>query len=247
MNKNGEAWPRVCWLPILALAAAALAGGDLHAGVIDIFAINGNHEPTELLASPPGSAESDALTGKVYAFNETTNVVLGTNLNVDASSSSIPGNYYTGDPIPGGVVPAGTHIDSFLIHFDIAGVPQFPVTAEFRVNTDGPIVGVIYSDALLDASDNILGSISTTYPSGLYDRGTSAAADEGDDHLFIGFPADGPLNSYEMIVQMELQGSVDEVRVLTLVPEPSSVALLLCGVLAWLAACGWRRRRRSCC
>jgi hypothetical protein len=236
---------RLCRLSIAVCigCTCTIVARDAQAGVLSIAAINGNHVDTQLLTSPPASTDEDALTGKVYAFDEKSDLVLGSNLSVDVGDPGIPGNYSTAlidmFGIPGGTVPAGTHVDSFLIHFDITG--EFAVTAEFRVDTDAPILGVIFSDSRLDDSDILLGATGTVYPNGLTDRGTAAASDEGSDAFSVGFPGD--IVSTTMIITMQVQAAVDQIRVITAVPEPSIAALLASGALAVLAACGWRRLR----
>jgi hypothetical protein len=120
----------------------------------------------DVTASPPasvllGAYESDS---QIRLFSEKGTVSLVTPVAVDIS---VPGTYrFSADaPYTPGIVPAGTVVNSFFLHFDrisTTGFTRLSGSATF----DCPIIGVIALTPQLDATDASLGRAGTTYPTG---------------------------------------------------------------------------------
>jgi hypothetical protein len=120
------------------------------------------------IAAPP-SVELNVLQSdtEIRVFDEQQAVTLSDPLTVDIS---LPGVYEDPADLTPAVIPAGTQIDSHLVHFDIvfAGTA---ISAEGTVTFRDRILGVILEDADVDASD-FLGATGTAYPpAGLVFRG----------------------------------------------------------------------------
>ncbi len=171
-------------------------------------------------------------------FEEKQDVTLGDPLSVDIGLSGIPGVYMTGDAYAPGVIPAGTEVSSFFVHFDTPNVDH--QSMQVVIQTDADILGVILTDSLLDDSDPILGAPGTTYPTGLALRGTTSDPTEGNDKVVIGYPADNYART--LIITFDVENVLDQIRVITVVPEPSSAALAFVAMVA-LGGAVWRRRR----
>ena len=209
-----------------------------------------NNIPATLLTSPPASLLKGQLTGQAYVFDELTDFVLPTDLHTDTNGwgHGIPGLYQTpSTPIlMPGVIPAGTRVSSFMIHVDSLGGPFDPDIAALRAVTDENIIGAIFSDSLLDASDAIVGNPSTIYPTGLQYRGATVDPLEGTDKVEIGVPGDIGVGYSRTVTALSLEvGAVlDEVRIITApVPEPASAALALAAAVALFGMTAVRYRR----
>ena len=105
-------------------------------------------------------------------------------------------------PTDSGFVPAGTLMSSHFLHGD----PVTTLTLDGRVRFNGPILGVISSDAGLDFSDAPCGAPGTTYPTGTVFRGLEA----------------GTLDAYAIIAggfgiqeRMDVPSFFDQTRVIT--------------------------------
>jgi hypothetical protein len=189
-----------------------------------------------VLISPPPSVVADALTlnpasGNLsaFVFEENNNVILPANLIVEVADTlvDIPSAYSLGNVPPGGVIPAGTRVSSVYVHFDTP-LNAFGV-AEFVVHLNEDILGVIMTDALLDASDPILGNGATIYPTHLGLRGAVVDPLEavGLENVFIGVPGDGLGPSRDTRFRLEVEFVLDGVRIITRgVPEPTTALLL---------------------
>jgi hypothetical protein len=98
-----------------------------------------------------------------FAYDEGQNVALTAPLTLDAHGE---GAYSVPSDLNGGTVPAGTIVDSHLVHAD--DTPNIPIGT--NIITDGvmtfdtPVLGVVASDANLVASD-FLGNSATTFAS----------------------------------------------------------------------------------
>ena len=136
-----SAWPLAVCLSLF----SAIARGDVTSVVS-----NTAHFSATLIPAP-ASTVAEALLGGTHVFEEKHDVTLGAGLNVDVGLSGIPGVYQTGDAYAPGVIPAGTHVNSFFVHFDTPGVNH--QSMQVFIQTDVDILGVILSDDLLDASD----------------------------------------------------------------------------------------------
>ena len=113
--------------------------------------------------SPPASVTKGAQTSdrRIIGFGEQQGYTLGSaGLAVDISA---PGCYDRDSPMPGLRLPAGTIVNSFLLHADRA-TPNAIIDLEGEATIDSDIIGVILNDAPLDASDAVTGWPYTVYP-----------------------------------------------------------------------------------
>ena len=75
----------------------------------------------------------------------------------------------------------------------------------------------------LSASDALLGAPGTKYPTGDSDRGLEL--DRSQDYLTLTVLSDGET---KITVHFYTHGNVDQIRILTAVPEPSSLVIAAC-------------------
>ncbi len=191
--------------------------------------IVGSTGPVVMIAAPtsvvPG-ASVNTTDGQV--FTEVQNDTLAANLSVDATN---PGTYSNGGGV-GGTIAAGTAVNSYFVLFDSggAGVTYPTVTLTFST----PILGVIFTDANLNASDAILGNPGTTYPTGVAARGQ-----EGGDSTAIS------ASGFTVTLNDTTSSPGDDIRIITAaapaVPEPATWSL--CGAAGALLF-GWLVKRR---
>jgi hypothetical protein len=175
---------------------------------------------TTWLGVPPPDCTPTNLTGMfAFCWDEKQNVLL--NQPVDMVNN--PGS--SNAAVPGFV--NGLY-DSHFLHFDNQmGTP--PATGTITFNN--PIVAVIFKNNLLDLSDPTAGASGTTYPTGYPWRGLFTAPTSFV--TVLGNTLTFDLNTIHPVYV------IDQVRVLTAIPAPGSVALLtIAGSLVM-------RRRRS--
>jgi hypothetical protein len=233
---------------LLSVLSAGFCAGNAGAVVTSVVPFSAT--PATLIA-PPGSAGDGALAGGAFVWEERNDMVLPVPLPVDSFGFGvgIPAAFQTATfATHPGVIPAGTTISSFILHFDTS-TNQTPGTAAFQVQTDQDIIGVILKDATLDASDAIVGA-PTTYPLGLQYRGTASDPLEGGDNVIVGVPGDFALG-YSRVVNvfaMDVEGALDEVRIITAphVPEPASGIAALLATAAILPKRGNARLWNQC-
>jgi len=180
------------------------------------------------LLPPPANVSQDVLESDVaiFAFPEQAAVLLSHALIVDAS---LPGHYNELADLTGGVIPAGTAVNSYLLHQDNdQDVPGSPLRTG-TVTFDEQILGVLVGDQWLQSTDSLLGLPTTTYGPGPH-RGLELwALDE--------FTLSDDLHT--LTLTQVTHSFQDQVRIVTAVPEPTTLALLIGGGL--MAAC--RRRQ----
>ena len=158
--------------------------------------------------------ESDT---EIRAFDERQAVTLEAPLAVDITD---PGTYDGSGPLTPGTIPAGTVVDSHLLHADPIGSPdpQTPVTFQGGVTFTGEILGVIVVDTpaaphLMDS--DILGATGTAYPTDPGGRGLELADQGGGDSIVV---ADAHTLSVTLVMHR-----YDEIRVITrAVPPPTT-------------------------
>ncbi len=171
--------------------------------------------------APPPIADFPTLSGPFAdAWDEQQNVTLPAGgVLVDMFVNG--GSMTSGAPTPGVVTGV---VDSHFLHQTLGTVPSTSGTVTFS----GAILGVIYSDNLLDLSD-FLGAGGTVYPTG---------------QVFRGMNPGGFLSASGNTLQWNFQSftgaiEIEQVRVLTrAIPAPGGVCLAGLGGL-W----GMRRRR----
>lgn len=122
--------------------------------------ITGSTGKVVRLATPPTSVKLNALENATNAvtFDERQNVTLASAVAVDGIN---PGNYST-FPSGSATVPAGTVVDSHLIHSDIPS-RNYTARRQGSVTFAANIVGVIASTNRLSQSDTALGAPGTLY------------------------------------------------------------------------------------
>ena len=185
-----------CLTAVLAFSTATVASA----------LISGSSGSVIRLSSPPASVRLNALENatSVVAFDEQQGATLGSALAVDAVN---PGTY-TSFPNGSATIPAGTVVDSHLIHSDPPSRNYNPHRTG-TVTFNGDIIGVVASTARLAASDS-LGAPGTLYAGTTLWRGLEGAESGvfgGDrftistDHRTLSFD----LGTYVM----------DEIRVIT--------------------------------
>jgi len=132
-------------------------------------------------------------------------------------------------------IPAGTTVDSYLLHFDPIGQPQADVTTWGSLSFDNQVLGIVLTSPALDLSDAILGHPHTAYPTGVFGRsfdwGLEDVVELSHDRKTV-------------TALMRARPGYDHIRIITAVPEPSTLILLT----AALGALGLivYRRRSSC-
>jgi hypothetical protein len=188
------------------------------------------------LADPPplsvvqGATESNT---KIITFPELEDVELLADLAVDITTS---GTFGLEAQLTPGLIPAGTRVSSFFLHFDPVGTPEDPFSAfaagSLVFESNRPILGVMVLGPALSASDAIVGLPGTTYPTGDGSRGLGLVPQD-----IINITAD----QLSVTLAVAAGAGVDQVRVIVGVPEPNTVALL---GLAVIGLVGWRRRTR---
>ena len=182
------------------------------------------------VAPPPsvalGARESNT---QLIVFSERTGFALPGNVSVNLSAPGTANSANGFNPSPA-TLPAGTLADIFFFHSDPVG--NGPATYVGTATFSTPILGVITTAALLSATDASLGNPGTTYPTGLAGRGP-----EGTDTVTLS------ADRRTLSLNFTTSTAVNEVRVLTAVPEPSSLVLGAIGAGALLAFGRPRRLR----
>ena len=112
------------------------------------------------------------------------------------------------------VLTTATVVNSYLVHYDPVGTSQ-NLTRSASFTFGDEILGVVFVDTDLDASDATLGVPGTTYPTGVADRGLEIT---GSDSYTIS-PDRRTLN-----VTLNAGLGADQLRVITLTPDEVLVA-----------------------
>jgi hypothetical protein len=136
----------------------------------------------------------------------------------------------SGAPI---VVPGGSLVQTYIVHFDPIGGGFATVTGGVFFDPGEIILGIQTHTPLLDGADAAVGDPGATYPTGLLEFRAFETL-PGTDTVTIA----GGLDSASFTLFAEL--GIDQARIVTIpIPEPSTSALLMLG----LAALCVRRRR----
>jgi hypothetical protein len=199
-------------LGLMALLAATSAQAVVVSGAIT----GGSAAPgTFTILTPPFSVgdNDQQQNNRLYAWDEQQGVLLAAPLMTDL----------------GGIIAAGTRVDSHGIVFD----PRQSRTLVGSVTFDRAIVGVIWGTSRLVATDGLLGLPTITYKS------PSARGLEQRD-----IPGTSFIGKTLFINDWQASSPGDNIRVLTAgpVPEPATWAMMIAGFgLVGFAA----RRRRA--
>ncbi|MDF1751216.1 MAG: PKD domain-containing protein [Verrucomicrobiales bacterium] len=138
---------------------------------------------------------------------ERQNVKLGADLIIDSAINPAGVTYDSGNNPADSVITRGSIVNSHILHFNDS------VSSTGSVTFDTEIIGIIWGDANLNASDGLLGSSTATYPNGTLNRGI--IDDAGADLVTVS--ADGKTLSFSF------DGQIDQIRVLT-APDPNETA-----------------------
>src|SRR4051794_38821286 len=166
-----------------------------------------------VLISPPPSVNFNQLESDTqqFAFDEQQHVTLAAGLPVDITQ---PGTYDDESDLTPGTIPAGTVVNSQIVHCDNE-TQQVHQQLEGFIETDTDILGIaILSDAL-DATD-VLGAPGTVYPTGREQRRLNL---ERQDDFVI-----EKIDARTVIVHCDIVSHVDQVRVITVGKVASSTA-----------------------
>ncbi len=189
-------------------------------------AITGVTGSTTWLGVNPPNAQQFNLTGpNVYVWNEQIAPAFSVGLNLFGNGT------YTGfSPYFAGFLSA-VAVESHMVHFDPGAAPPF---ATGSVSFSGTILGAIFDESLLSATDASHGALGTVYDTGNPFRsfngnvlGNTSLTIAGNTMNFQFVPTPGQINR------------MYEVRVFTLIPTPGAFSLAgLAGLLSF------RRARR---
>lgn len=197
------------------LAISWLAGprpvtaGVVPASLNQVFLAGGQAQE---ISPPPSVAPGELVsTTTIKVFKEHEKFVLRAPVLVDVVGS---GAVSDAKDLSFGNIAAGTKVNIYFIHGDVgdaASVQPIIGTAEF----DQPVLGIMVSEATLSRADGALGSPSTSYPM------TEARGLELDDGDW--FEISGDRKSIRF--NLNLVGSLDQIRVITLADDDDSASM----------------------
>ena len=170
-----------------------------------------------------GKLESDTTISAWYESKG----VLGSAVAVDATAA---GTYTTFGGLTPGVVGAGTAVRSYMVHSDTVGSHHI----EFKgsITFSGEILGVIVTNGNLVASDFLTTTKHSNHPARGYEL--TGASDKFRIEIS---------GKTVTITRLDTSTIQDELRVITAVPEPGTIAIW--SVVGLTAAGAYWRRRRS--
>lgn len=162
----------------------------------------------------------------VKVYLENFGLTLSANLTVDRLGPNF-GNFSSGS---GGIIPSGTQVIDYLLHYDFNGGANNDATGTIAFDT--PIIGLIVFTSTLNASDGALGIPGVSYYQGA-NRGLDTDA-INFGHGIDDFSVSGNQLTFN-IQAWSTSNAIDEVRVILAVPEASTwvAPLLVAGALCW--------------
>jgi len=204
----------------LGLFAAATFAAPASAA---IMSVTGSVVP--VIIPPPvslleGDFESSAA---IHVFEEGVSTTIGPVV----TNITIPGTYGPG-AIAGGIIPMGTLLHSYFVHFDPVGTGYTSLSGSFTLEPDEVIIGIDILPLELDVGDPFFGTGLLTYPGGAITRGFDFLPTPTDT---VTWSIIGPTVS--MTLSAEL--GIDQMRILATtapVPEPSTFALCFVALAA---------------
>jgi len=210
------------------LACILVAANTASAGIV-------SSTNTIIFPTPPanvneGVSEDDT---NAQAFLETQGDLSG-GITLDITTSGTFGFNGT-DSAVSGSLPAGTPYQSFYFYTDPIGQSDeqfYTGSATFEF----PILGLIVLSDTLEDTDSIVGNPGTSYPTGVGLRGLELT---GRDTISLDLGTNTVSWDFFRTVNV-----VDSFRVITAVPEPSTIAMGLTG-LTLVGGFMVRRRRRA--
>ena len=195
----------------LALTPFASAASDIASTTTEV----------SIVSTPPpdistGLWENDT---RARLFAERQEVTLSHPLSVDISR---PGKSDADDPNLSPVtIPAATIVDSYYLHFDPVGSPTSRDTVTGTITFNRPIIGLMAIDTTMKAADAAIGLAGETYSDGSLDF----VQEDDNDILTLG------ADSRTVTFTFHATTGTDDLRIITLVPEPRAVVLSLVGFL----------------
>ncbi len=214
--------PKKCSSLVFSVMILLLAAAP---AIPSIVSITGNI----VIVGPPASVITGQYqnNGNIRLFEEQEAIELTSRVWVDIVS---PGRYdEPGDLEDDAFLRRDTMVASYLLHADPRNPPQeYQGTVEF----DMDILGVIVRRNRLRNTDAMLGAPGTAYPDDSYPS-TGLELDPDEDWVRL-------IDQRTLRVHFTVHNAVDEVRVLTAIPEPGSWLLLASGLLG--LGLGQRRR-----
>jgi hypothetical protein len=151
-------------LMVVTLLLVALGGSTVLAGVSTTTGTIVSIDPPASVVR--GELESDSV---MRLFQEQEDLELSGDVVVNIIND---GTYdASSDPIGTETVPAGTWVDSYLLHMDPVGAPSNWVCIDGSVTFEEDIIGLILFNAQLEGSDGTLGYSATVYPASGTDAG----------------------------------------------------------------------------
>jgi hypothetical protein len=207
----------------IALSAAAPARGV----TVGIAGVTGD---VEVIQTPPPSVERQAYQSStaIRVFEEREVPSPGP-LPINALAAGVYHAY--ADFVDVTVAPPPGGIRSYLIHLDPVGTDL--VRLQGSVTFAEPIVGVIGRSLTMDQTDDTLGVPGMVYPANRFNRELEFQTRGNYDYFQI--QSDGRT----IFLRVECTTDVDQIRVLTSVPEPGTLA---CGAPLLLLL--WRPHRQ---
>lgn len=179
--------------------------------------------------APPASVVNGVLESDTSAivFLEQSNLTLASNLDVNIT---VPGTY-TGNIAPSATIAAGTVIESYFFHMDLVGTSGGNTTYVGFATFDTDNLGLITSEPKLNATDPLLGLRTVAYPTSVIgiNRGSLDSPGAFDT---VTLSADRRTVSFALGHD---DGNIEQFRVITLIPEPSTLALAVFGFAALIA------------
>jgi hypothetical protein len=205
-----------------------------HAGYVNgVVSLSAN---VVFLSPPPTSLSTNSLQSNTVVYGMVEKV------DYELTQAQYVDLLYDGDPVLPGLIPVGTHINSYFLHFDPASGTALQNRTAGAASIEFPyyyrIVGLQFTIASL--TSGVSGNLmlpSVGYETNNILRGLELVS-------ALGIPADTfSLPNYHTL-NFTLNSSaisLDEMRVLVATPEPS-YALLLAPAIGLLM---WRRRRTA--
>ena len=214
--------------PLTALLIVLLSSASVEAGIISFLG------DVDFIAPPPsvvlGDLEDDQLT---RIFLEQSAVILGSDVGADVT---LPGVVDEAADLTPGTISSGTRIDSYLFHFDPRSASGASVGS---VTFNRDILGILVQTSSLDATDALLGALATMYQLNDF-RGVEGPGFETQGvtvNDIVTLSADFRTVRFDF----STTARIDQIRVITAVPEPAALGFIVIGVVGLLA----ERRKRS--
>jgi hypothetical protein len=160
---------------------------------------------------------------QIRLYAEQKYLELGADLTVDFTE---PSQYDEVEDLSSSQILTGTRVDSYIMHFDKVGKSISSLRLSGSATFDRDILGVIVLEDSLNNCDSIVGAGDTTYDIGNY-RGLElwGSLPDGQDVIELS------IDRRTLTVSLVSAEYSDQIRVITTVPEPTTLLLLGLGSL----------------